>query len=175
MTRPILVVVDLQKDFIAPPTQHLPALIEQLTARYKAVIATRCINEPGSLFETEVGFHKCMRGTPGAELAFRPAAPLTVIDKGGYGLIDVLDETCRVLDREGVRKGDEIHLCGVDTDACVLKIALDFFDLRYRPRILLDACASGNGADYHDRAIEIFTRQLGNKAILRVPTEARSG
>lgn len=57
-------------------------------------------------------------------------------------------------------------LAGVDTDACVLKVALDLFDMGWRPRILIDACASGNGADYHDRAIEIFTRQLGRKAVI---------
>ena len=123
----------------------------------------------------EADCYKCQRGSPGAELAFRARAPMTVIDKTGYGLIGSLDETRRALDRAGIAPGDEVHLCGVDTDACVLKVALDLFDMGYRPRILLDACASGNGADYHERAIEIFTRQLGRKAVLRVGTKAATG
>ena len=58
-----------------------------------------------------------------AELsAFRGTAPMTVIDKTGYGLIGALEATRRALAEAGVEPGDEVHLCGVDTDACVLKV-----------------------------------------------------
>jgi nicotinamidase-related amidase len=174
MPHRLLVVVDLQRDFIVPETEHLPRLVEGLTRLYPAVIATRFLNHPGSLFETEVDCFSCHRGTPGAEIAFRPAAPMTVIYKTGNGLTGARAATRRALDEASVEPGGEVHLCGVDTDACVLKVALDLFDMGYRPRILLDACASGNGTDYHERAIDIFTRQLGKKAVLRIQAQVEA-
>ena len=54
MTAKVLIVVDLQRDFIGPHTDHLPALIETLTRAYPRVIATRFVNDPGSLWVTDV-------------------------------------------------------------------------------------------------------------------------
>jgi len=164
----VLVVVDLQHDFIVPETADLPARIERLTEAYPRAIATRSVNSPDSLWVTEVGCAKCMPGTTGAELAFRSRAPLAVIDKEGYGLLGAaLEPMRRALAAAGVAVGDEIDIAGLDTDACVLKTALDLFDLGYRPRILIDACASGNGLDFHRRAEQIVRRQLGEKALVR--------
>jgi nicotinamidase-related amidase len=172
MTGKVLVVVDLQRDFINPRTEHLPARVEELTGTYPRVIATRFVNAPGSLWVTEVGCEKCMRDTPGAELAFTSRAPLIVIDKDGYGVLGAaLAPMRRALREAGCRRGAEIDVCGVDTDACVLKTALDLFDLGYRPRILIDACASGNGDEYHRLAAAIIKRQLGSKALVRSGTE----
>lgn len=164
----VLVVVDMQRDFIVPETAHLPARIGRLTEAYPRAIATRFVNRPDSLWVTEVGCYKCMPGTPGVELAFRSRSPLTVVDKEGYGLLgSALEPMRRALAAAGIETGDEIDVAGLDTDACVLKTALDLFDLGYRPRILIDACASGNGLDYHRRAEEIIRRQLGEKALVR--------
>lgn len=168
VTAKTLVVVDLQRDFIAPETAHLPGRVEALSGDYPRVIATRFVNRPDSLWVTEVGCEKCMPGTEGIELAFRSRAPLNVIAKEGYGLLgSALEPMQRALAAAGIETGDEIDVCGVDTDACVLKTALDLFDLGFRPRILIDACASGNGRDYHRRAEQIIRRQLGEKALVR--------
>jgi nicotinamidase-related amidase len=173
VTRKVLLAVDLQRDFMTPETAHLPARVEALSEGYGRVVATRFVNHPDSLWVTEVGCEKCMPGTPGVELVFRPRAPLTVVDKEGYGLLgSALRPALGALAAAGVERGDEVDICGLDTDACVLKTALDLFDLGYRPRILIDACASGNGQDYHRRAEEIIRRQLGAKALVR--TDAAS-
>jgi len=168
LTRAILLVVDVQHDFMAPETAHLPARIEALSEGYRRVLATRFVNHPRSLWVTEVDCVKCMPGTAGVQLAFRPRAPLTVVDKGGYGLLGAaLQPALEALAAAGVERGDEVDVCGLDTDACLLKTALDLFDLGFRLRILIDACASGNGQDYHRRAEEIIRRQLGAKALVR--------
>jgi nicotinamidase-related amidase len=168
VTSKVLVVVDLQHDFMGPQTAHLPPRVEALSEAYGRVIATRFLNRRDSLWVSEVGCEKCMPGTAGVELAFRPATPPVVVDKEGYGLLgSALQPTLRALGEAGIGKGDEVDVCGVDTDACVLKTALDLFDLGYRPRILIDACASSNGQDYHRRAEEIIRRQLGTKALVR--------
>jgi nicotinamidase-related amidase len=166
MAGKVLLVVDLQRDFVTPETAHLPARVADLTRRYACVVATRFVHHPGSLWVSEVGCEKCMAESAGADIAFDSAAPLTVVDKEGYGLLgSALAPMRRALDAAGIAPGDEIDIAGVDTDACVLKVALDLFDLGYRPRILIDACASGNGDAYHERAVEIFTRQLGKNAV----------
>jgi nicotinamidase-related amidase len=167
MTAKVLLVVDVQRDFLGPHTDHLPALIESLTEAYPQVIATRFVNDPDSLWVTEVGCDKCMRGTPGAELAFTCRSRLSVVDKHGYGVLgSALPKVQRALAEAEIEEGDEIDIAGVDTDACVLKTALDLFDLGYRPRIVVDACASGNGPEFHERAEDIIRRQLGRKALI---------
>src|ERR671929_1781138 len=111
MASKVLLVVDLQRDFITPETEHLPGRIEELTRDYSRVIATRFVNHPGSLWVSEVGCEKCMAESAGAELAFRSAAPLTVIDKEGYGLLGTaLAPIQRALAEAGVHKGDEIDI-----------------------------------------------------------------
>jgi len=168
VTRAILLVVDVQHDFMSPETTHLPARIEALSEGYRRILATRFVNHPQSLWVTEVGCVKCMPGTEGVELAFRPRAPLTIVDKEGYGLLGAARQPALdALAAADVERGDEVDVCGLVLQDLVVHEALDLFDLGYRPRILIDACGSSNGQDYHLRAEQIIRRQLGEKALVR--------
>ena len=50
---------------------------------------------------------------------------------------------------------------GIDTDMCVLKVALDLFDLGIEPVILVDCCASTAGLQAHLAGLSILSRNLG--------------
>jgi nicotinamidase-related amidase len=56
---------------------------------------------------------------------------------------------------------DEVHLCGIATDNCVLASAIALFEGGYTPVVLGDACASHAGADYHDWGLKILRRLIG--------------
>lgn len=66
------------------------------------------------------------------------------------------------------RSFQEVHLCGIDTDACVTACALDLFSMGLRPIVLADACARTGGKEFHEAALRALARSLGSKGIQRI-------
>ena len=81
--------------------------------------------------------------------------PDVVIEKYGYGLSDY---AC-------LNKADNYDIIGFNTDACVLKIALDLFDKGYNFRVLTDYCYSSEGLDHHLNGVELLKRLI-SKAVV---------
>ena len=61
---------------------------------------------------------------------------------------------------------EEIYLCGIDTEACILKTAFDLFEKEYDVYVLKDYCASTLGVKRHNNAIAILKRNIGEKSII---------
>ena len=55
----------------------------------------------------------------------------------------------------------QISIVGIDTDMCVLKIAMDIFDLGIEPVVLVDGCASTAGLQAHLAGLAILSRNIG--------------
>ena len=66
------------------------------------------------------------------------------------------------LRRQGVSKVD---VCGIDTDICVTKCAVDLFENGIEPRVLQDHCASHAGTKTHEDALSILGRYIGRDQI----------
>jgi hypothetical protein len=49
----------------------------------------------------------------------------------------------------------------MDTDMCVLKIAMDLFDADVEPVVLVDCCASTAGLQAHLAGLSILSRNIG--------------
>lgn len=60
---------------------------------------------------------------------------------------------------------EEVHICGIDTDICVMKCAVDLFKAGRIPIILKDYCASHGGNEFHQSALSILRRYIGTKQI----------
>jgi nicotinamidase-related amidase len=56
---------------------------------------------------------------------------------------------------------DKVFLVGIDTDMCVLKMAMDFFDIGIEPIILTDCCASTAGLQAHLAGLAVLSRNIG--------------
>ena len=63
-------------------------------------------------------------------------------------------------------KIQDVHLCGLDTDACVLSTAMEIFDANLRPVVISSACASSGGIALHNNAITMLKRNIGAKQVL---------
>ena len=63
-------------------------------------------------------------------------------------------------------KINEIYLCGIDTECCVLKSAFDLFEMGYDVKVLKDYCACTNGIKRHMNALEILRRNIGYNNIV---------
>ncbi len=159
MSDPLLV-VDVQQCFLNEFTQHLPERIATLIRRgnHGPLLFTRFVNVEGSPFRQLLGWNECME-PPGTELApeLLPfAADHHVFSKPGLaGLPDPLIEHIR---NEGYER---IAVVGIDTDMCVLKVALDLFDLNIAPLVYTDCCASTAGLQSHLAGLAVLARNIG--------------
>ena len=155
-----LLIVDVQRGFMSPETRHVAGAAAVLQHRYDLVYVTRFVNQPGSPFRAWLGWERFSASEAETALAFTPRPGAIVIEKGTYSCVDASFLT--ELQRQGVQ---EVHLCGVDTDACVLQCAFNLFDAGVRPVVLADVCASSGGSALHEYALAILRRSLGTAQV----------
>ena len=155
-----LIVVDVQRGFLNDYTAHVPDRIARLVgaAGYDPVYFTRFVNVPDSPYHRLLAWHDCA-GPPETDLAPEIAAlatPETTFTKPSYtGLPPELVETLRANGTE------RVTIVGIDTDMCVLKVAMDVFDLGLEPIILVDCCASTAGLLAHLGGLATLSRNIG--------------
>jgi nicotinamidase-related amidase len=159
MTQPLLL-VDVQQGFVNEFTHHIPPRLARLieTGDYGPLFFTRFINTPESPYRRLLEWHACS-GPPDIELA-PEVAPFAnegnVFDKPGLtGMPDALAERLR---RERIER---ITVAGIDTDMCVLKVAMDLFDAGIEPIVLIDCCGSTAGLQAHLAGLAILSRNIG--------------
>ncbi|HUE76129.1 MAG TPA: isochorismatase family cysteine hydrolase [Chloroflexota bacterium] len=155
-----LLVVDVQEGFLNEFTHHIPERVARLIegGHYDPILFTRFINSPGSPYHRLLDWHGCER-EPETNLApeiARLVARGQIFVKAGF--TGVSDELTGYL-RE--QKIERISLAGIDTDMCVLKIAMDLFDLGIEPIVLNDCCASTSGLQAHLAGLAILSRNIG--------------
>ncbi len=160
--RDILIVIDMQNDFIDGPlgTPEAQAIVGRVAARVKEyreagrrVLFTRDTHERGYL-ETFEGRHlpvpHCIRGTEGWEITpdLRPADGSCVIDKGTFGCLEW---------RRIAGAAQSFELCGVCTDICVISNALILRAMYPGCEITVDpACCAGVTPRLHEAALAVM-------------------
>lgn len=165
-----LLIVDVQKGFINDWTRHVPGRVEALQARYERVFVTRFFNPEGSFYRTLIGWHRFAPGSDDVALAFSPRADAPILDKDTYTCVGP-----GFLARLREAAIDTVHLCGIATDNCVLKCAVDLFENGVRPVVLAYACASHGGPDCHAAALLILKRFIGRASVIETePGAARA-
>ncbi len=158
--RQILLVVDVQHCFLNAFTSHVPDRVRRLIERgaYDHVWFTRFVNVEDGPYREFLDWHG---GDAPPDTDFAPelapwATPDRVFTKPGYaGLPDTLAE--RLIEERVTR----VCLVGIDTDMCVLKVAMDVFDLGIRPVVLVDCCASTAGLQAHLAGLAVLARNIG--------------
>lgn len=168
MTRNVpLLVVDMQVGFVNSRSQHVvDSVVEVVKAWQSAGLPTyftRFINEPGSQWERLIGWRR-LQSSPETDLIpelSQLAANGSVFEKRSY--------TSIVGDfRKAVEGGawQEVALCGIATDGCVLESAVDLFQRNIRPVVLIDACASHAGNEIHNMGLTLLGRAVGRDQLL---------
>src|SRR5437588_3272839 len=155
-----LLVVDVQRGFINEFTEHIPDRIRRLidTGDFAPVLYTLFINTPGSPYQKLLNWH-AGAGPPETDLVQQLsdlASPENIYKK--LGLAGVPDELGERLRKDGF---SQISVVGIDTDMCVLKVAMDVFDMGVEPVILVDCCASTAGLQAHLAGLAILSRNIG--------------
>lgn len=161
--RKILIVVDMQKDFIdgALGTKEARGIVENVVRKIgqydrKDVYATRDTHQEDYL-DTSEGKHlpvmHCIEGTEGWEINPQVAEALgnaTIINKPTFGSIVLAD----LLQEENDKEELEIELAGLCTDICVVSNALLLKAAMPEIKISVDAsCCAGVTPESHKAAL----------------------
>lgn len=158
---PLLLIVDVQRAFINQQTLGILPVIRELMPQYQNLAATKFHNWSQSNYVRLLDWRQCFQGDEGRALALRLPEDTLVIKKNTYnGFTTALRDYLFRL------RIHEVHLCGMDTDACILATALSIFDAGLRPVVLANACASSGGRDLHEAALTILRRNIGEEQVV---------
>ena len=156
-----LIIVDVQKGFINEWTEMIPAAVEAAQADYDIVFATKFVNAEGSPYRRLIGWGRFAPGSPDTELAFKPRADAQIVEKGVYTCVSPT-----FLGEARERGLETVHLCGIATDSCVLKTAVDLFEAGLTPMVHAELCASHGGRAIHESALVILRRFIDESQVV---------
>lgn len=164
--RKLLVVVDMQNDFISgslgsAQAQSIVPNVKEKIAEYVSkgydIVFTRDTHL-STYLETQEGKNlpvmHCIKGTPGHEIAeglIPEHGIYLVVDKPTFGSISMMYE----VDARGMLNGvDEVEFVGLCTDICVVSNALIFKADLPETKITVDAaCCAGVTEESHKAAL----------------------
>ena len=155
-----LLIVDVQNGFINDNTKHIPGLVESLQYKYDKVIATRFINLPNSPYRRLIKWDHLSPDSNEIELAFTPKKEIVIINKYIYSCVN--NSFLSYLKDNNI---DTVDICGIDTDICVTKCAVDLFENNIIPFVLKDYCATHANNVIQETALAILARYIGKNQI----------
>lgn len=165
--RAILVVVDMQEGFVRNESRHVVPRVTELIARWDSaggsIVFTRFFNYAGSPFERLIGW-KRMCEAPETDLVPELAPHLKghpIVDKTIYSLFE--EKGARLV---AERDRKDLVICGIATESCVCKTAVDAFERDLTPWVVTDACASHAGQEAHDAGLLVTSRFIGRNQLI---------
>jgi nicotinamidase-related amidase len=166
----VLLVVDCQNGFIsehsAPIIPAVDRLMKEWRKRGMPVYATKFINYSNSPFERLTQWTRCTTSPETDivdELEHHLGSGVHVVEKSVYSFF-----TRKWSDLAKSAQWSDVVIVGIDTDGCVLKTALDAFELDLTPWVVTDATASHAGERAYDAAIYIAGRTIGGGQLVDV-------
>ncbi|CUU57846.1 Nicotinamidase-related amidase [Parafrankia irregularis] len=165
---PVLVVIDAQNGFLTEHSRPVVPTIVDLVQRWQAAggatIFTRYLNFPGSQYERIMGWTK-LQESPETDLVDELSPyhekATAVVDKTIYTLFNEAGSAV-VAEHEWT----DLYICGIDTNSCVLKTAVDAFERDLTPWIVVDACASHSGPEAHDAGLLVARKFIGESQLI---------
>jgi len=159
--RKLLLIIDVQNDFINDNTKDYVAKIEKLinSNKFDDIVFTKFINNENSKWYKELNYKGCI-DQQGQDIVI-DTREHKVFEKTGYSSLN--DELRKYIKEKDIK---QIYLCGFDTDACVQKTALDLFENNYDVYVLKDYCMCSSGVELHNIIINNLKRLIGKDKII---------
>ncbi|PZF99499.1 cysteine hydrolase [Micromonospora deserti] len=160
--RPVLVVTDMQNGFVREQSAHIVPIVADLVRRWQEsggdTLFTRYLNYPGSPFERFFGWRR-LQSPPETDIVseLQPYVERGIMfDKTIYSPFSA--EGIELFSRHG---WTECYFCGIATESCVLKGAVDAFERNLTPWLISDASASHAGPEAHAAGLLVARRFIG--------------
>ncbi len=167
-TKSVLVVIDVQNGFLTEYSKPAVPVIVDLVRRWQSAggdtVFTRYLNYPGSQYERIMGWTELCEA-PGTDIVdeLTPFAvrATAIVEKKIYTLFN--EEGAALVKEHG---WTDLYICGIDTNSCVLKTAVDAFERDITPWIVTDASASHSGPHVHDAGLLVATKFIGTEQLI---------
>lgn len=166
----LLLIIDLQKKFINKETKEVIQIIKELLdcKNYDYVAFTKFINDEDSNFYRTLNWKGCI--TEEDRQIMVDTKDNKIFEKRTYTAFN--EEFREYIKDNNI---DTIYLCGIDTDACVLKTALDLFENNYNVKVIEDCSMSHSGYKMHESAIDILKKNIGSNNIIKAFNKNKKG
>ena len=164
----LLIVVDMQKGFARyEQTIKLPEKIRNLleSKSFDAVIATKFLNAPGSIYEKLFSWKRLESNE---EQAFPDGYEQYfdyISEKNVYTCVNssFIQKLCQLNEGEYPK---QVFIVGADTDCCVLTIATALFENNIRPIVLTNYVDSNGGAESNAAGLLCLKRLIGSNQLV---------
>lgn len=153
--RKVLLVIGMQNGFFS--SNSVLDSVRRLTLNpiFDEVIQLQYYNLPESHIEKELGWSGLQ--TPSDQLLLLNIPEASVIRFNTYAAVN--GELMSKLDMS-----DDVYLCGVNTDACILATAFRLFDYGLKVSVIRDAVATK--PEFHESALAIIRRNCGEHSVI---------
>lgn len=155
-------IVDVQNGFLTKKTRHVLPVITNLVDHWQKLdgetVYSRYFNYPGSAFERLMDW-RGLYAPPDTDIVDEliPYAKHSIIlDKYTYSAV-----TPEFVELASRHNWTDVAICGIDTDLCVLKTALDVFEYDVTPWVVTNASASTGGGNPHRAGLTVIGRAIG--------------
>jgi nicotinamidase-related amidase len=157
----LLLIIDLQNEFINENTNQSIDKIHRLIEKkqYDKICFTRFINDENNPTYTRLNWKGCLSNLS-REICI-DSGTNKVIDKTTYSAYN--EELKEYIKNNLI---EEIYLCGIDIECCVLATALNLFENNYNVFVLKNYCFCTRGEDKKDAVIKILERNIGKNKII---------
>lgn len=168
--RTALIVTDMQNGFMNKHTLKLIGRIKDLLEKnlFDLVIFTKFINHQNSPYVNLIGYNGLQKGRETEIVNELKVSAQIVFQKNTYGPFGSDFEA--FLKKENIAS---LYFVGVDTNACVMKGAIDAFEKGYTPFILGYYCGSHSGIKYHQFALKNLQKLIGKRQVIDGKIEER--
>lgn len=161
-----LFVVDVQNGFISHNTNYVTQRIKYLLEQniFEYVVFTRFINTLDSPYVKYLNWDKLFAETEQKLVEDIEPFAKAVFDKTIYTGLN--KETLRFINERNIQT---VCVCGIDTEGCVLKTAVDLFENNILTYILEYYSASNGGDKFHQAGILVLSQLVGMNHIITEP------
>lgn len=158
-----LLIVDLQKGFLNDNCNFVVEKIEKLVKKgnFDRIVATKFVNSKNSQYQKFLNYGKFCSKTE-TDLALKLPKDAQIVEKTSYALRGGDFDTLFT------NKDEQIFVCGVDYDACVLATSFQIFDHQMQPHILIDCVASYSQKPISKQAFKkICLKNFGKDCLIK--------
>ena len=157
----LLLVIDFQNEFINESTMSSKENISELinSNEYDKVLFTRFINDENNPTFKKLNYKGCINDES-KEICIDTEDNI-ILEKRTYSAYN--QELINYIQSNNIQN---IYLCGIDIECCVLVTALNLFENNYNVFILKDYVYCMHGEQRKNNAIEILKENIGEDNII---------